>query len=282
MGPSALRVAELGRRLEELGFYVRDFGNVPVTEAESLMETGPANARFLSEIARTCERLARLVTKALAEGRMPVVIGGDHSIATGTIAGAADYFRSKQQKIGLIWLDAHADMNTPETTPSGNIHGMPLACSTGSGPELLRRMLGFTPKVDPANVALIGIRDVDEAERINVRNSGIHAYTMHDLDERGMRAVMDEAIELACNGTAGFHLSVDMDFLDPDYAPGVGTPVRGGATYREAHFAMELIADCKRMLSIEVVEVNPAIDEVNRTAELAVELILSAMGKKIL
>ena len=282
MGPSALRVAGLGRRLADLGFQVTDFGNVPVTQAESLSDSGPTDARFLVEIARTCERLAELVAKALAEGRMPIVMGGDHSIAAGTVAGVSSYFRAKEQKVGLIWMDAHADMNTPQTSPSGNVHGMPLACVTGLGPDALTRLLDFAPKVNPANVALIGIREVDDVERLNVQQTGVRAFTMRDIDERGMHVVMDEAIALASAGTAGFHLSLDMDFLDPQYAPGVGTAVRGGATYREAHLAMELIADSGRMLSMEVVEVNPVIDEVNRTAELAVELILSAMGKKIL
>jgi arginase len=173
-------------------------------------------------------------------------------------------------------------MNTPESSPSGNVHGMPLACCVGEGPKPLANLFGYSPKVDPANVALVGIRDVDELERGAVRRTGVRAFTMRDIDERGMRAVMDEAIVIASAGTAGFHLSLDMDFIDPQYAPGVGTPVRGGATYREAHLAMEIVCDSGRMLSMEVVEVNPVIDEVNRTADLAVELILSAMGKKIL
>jgi arginase len=179
-------------------------------------------------------------------------------------------------------VDAHADMNTPQSSPSGNVHGMPLACCLGVGPEELTHILDFAPKVDPANVALVGIRDLDAPERAIVRETGVRAFTMRDIDERGMRAVMDEAISIATNGTAGFHLSLDMDFVDPEYAPGVGTPVRGGATYREAHLAMEIVCDSARMVSIEVVEVNPVIDEVNRTADLAVELILSALGKKIL
>jgi len=213
---------------------------------------------------------------------MPLVLGGDHSIAVGTVAGISNFYRAQKQEIGLLWIDAHADMNTPESSPSGNVHGMPLACCAGSGPEQLKNLLGYSPKVDPASIALIGLRDVDEIERRNVRALGVQAFTMRDIDERGMRFVMDEAIAITTRNTAGFHLSFDMDFLDPESAPGVGTPVRGGATYREAHLAMELIADSGKMLSMEVVEVNPVIDEVNRTAELAVELILSAMGKKIL
>jgi arginase len=282
MGPSAVRVAGLGKKLAALGYEVSDLGNVPVAQAESLPDEGPADAKFLPQIAVTCERLGELVAQSLSNGTIPLVLGGDHSIAAGTVAGASRFFRERQQSIGLLWMDAHADMNTPESSPSGNVHGMPLACCAGFGPDELAGMFGFAPKIDPANIALIGIRDVDESERGNVRTIGIRAFTMREVDERGMRAVMDEAIGIASKGTAGFHLSLDMDFLDPEFAPGVGTPVRGGATYREAHLAMEMICDSGSMLSMEVVEVNPVIDEVNRTAELAVELILSAMGKKIL
>jgi arginase len=282
MGPSALRVAGLGKRLAALGYEIADLGNIAVAQAESLPDAGPREARYLKQIAESCARLGGLVSESLADGPAPLVLGGDHSIAVGTVAGVAHFFRQSGQKIGLLWIDAHADMNTPESSPSGNVHGMPLACCVGRGPDALVNLLGFSPKVDAANVALIGIRDVDEVERGTVRGTGVRAFTMRDIDERGMRAVMDEAIGIACNSTAGFHLSLDMDFVDPQYAPGVGTPVRGGATYREAHLAMELICDSGRMVSAEVVEVNPAIDEVNRTADLAVELILSALGKKIL
>lgn len=282
MGPSAVRVAGLGKRLGALGFDVADFGNVPVTQAESVGDAGPGNAKYLHQIAATCERLAELVAAALAEGKMPLVLGGDHSIAAGTVAGASRFFRESNRKIGLLWIDAHADMNTPQSSPSGNVHGMPLACCAGVGPAELTGMFGFAPKVDPANIALLGIRDVDPLEAETVRSAGVRAFTMREIDERGMRAVIGEAIAIAIKDTAGFHLSLDMDFVDPQYAPGVGTPVRGGATYREAHLAMEVICDSGKMISMEVVEVNPVIDEVNRTADLAVELILSAMGKKIL
>jgi arginase len=282
MGPSALRVAGVGKRLGALGYDVTDLGNIPVAQAESLPDTGPKDARYLAQIAESCERLGQLVAESLAKGQVPLVLGGDHSIAAGTTAGVSQFFRQSNRKIGLLWIDAHADMNTPESSPSGNVHGMPLACCIGRGPDALVDLLGFSPKVDAANVALVGIRDVDEIERGTVAGTGVRAFTMRDIDERGMRAVIDQAIAIASNGTAGFHLSLDMDFVDPQYAPGVGTPVRGGATYREAHLAMELVCDSGRMLSMEVVEVNPVIDEVNRTADLAVELILSAMGKKIL
>ncbi len=282
MGPSAVRVAGLGRMLGALGHDVTDLGNVPVAQPESVGDAGPSEAKYLAQIAATCERLGELAGQALADGKTPLVLGGDHSIAVGTVAGISRFFRESNRKIGLLWIDAHADMNTPQSSPSGNVHGMPLACCIGVGPDALARMFGFAPKVEPANVALLGIRDLDQEERENVRDSGVRAFTMREIDERGMPAVIGEAITIATNGTAGFHLSFDMDFVDPQYAPGVGTPVRGGATYREAHLAMEVICDSGHMLSMEVVEVNPVIDEVNRTADLAVELILSAMGKKIL
>jgi arginase len=226
--------------------------------------------------------LAARVHGAMAHGFVPVVLGGDHSVAVGTVTGVAQYFREREQCVGLIWLDAHADMNTPETSPSGNIHGMPLACILGLGLDALADLAGFRPKVLPKNTVIVGLRDVDMTERPHVRESGVRAFTMRDIDERGLRAVMEEAIRIACDGTVGFHCSLDMDFVDPKDAPGVGTPIRGGATYREAHLAMEMICDSRNMTSIEVVEVNPVLDEANRTADLAVELIMSGLGKRIL
>jgi len=281
MGPSALRVANLNRRLGSLGYQVDDLGNVPVDQAEHVDE-GSAEARYLGQIAAACRRLAAMVEKAQGEGRVPLVLGGDHSVAVGTVAGMSRSYRRRKQKMGLIWIDAHADMNTPETSPSGNVHGMPLACCVGMGPRELTHLFGYAPKVEPKNVALVGVREVDQLEKAHVKNSGVRAFTMRHIDERGLRMVMEEAIEIAGEGTAGFHLSLDMDYVDPHEAPGVGTPVRGGATYREAHLAMEMICDSRRMVSMEVVEVNPVIDEVNRTADLAVELVMSAMGKRIL
>jgi arginase len=212
-----------------------------------------------------------------------VILGGDHSVAAGSVSGLANFYRQQNQKIGLIWIDAHADINTPETSPSGNVHGMPLAALLGLGPDSLTNLLGFAPKVQPENVVLIGVRDIDATEKENIKRAGVsEVYTMRDIDERGMRTVMEEALRAAGRGTAGYHVSLDMDWIDPEDAPGVGTPVRGGATYREAHLAMEIIADHGRMLALEVVEVNPVIDEHNQTAVLAVELISSAFGKKIL
>ncbi|HWZ30622.1 MAG TPA: arginase [Bryobacteraceae bacterium] len=281
MGPSALRLAGLNEKIASLGYEVEDLGNIVVDQPENL-PVGPTNARYLPQIAHTCTRLAAMVEQAADSGRVPLVLGGDHSVAMGTVAGMSRHSRKHNQKIGLIWIDAHADMNTPESSPSGNIHGMPLACIIGMGPKQLTCLAGYAPSVDPANVAIIGLRSVDEIERQNVRGTGVHAFTMRDIDERGLRSVMQEAIDHASNGTAGFHLSFDMDAVDPQEAPGVGTPVRGGFTYREAHLAMETICDSGKMASIELVEVNPVIDEVNRTALLAVELVMSAMGKRIL
>ncbi len=281
MGPSALRVANLNRRVAALGYQVVDLGNAPVVQPES-QEQGDLRARYVPQIRATCERLGEMVARALELGQTPLVVGGDHSVAIGTVGGVSSFFRSRNGKIGLVWVDAHADMNTPETSPSGNVHGMPLACIAGLGPPELASLFGYAPKVDPANIAIVGLRDVDLPEKPHVRGSGVTAFTMRDIDERGMKAVMQDAIRIASRGAAGFHLSLDMDFIDPQWAPGVGTPVRGGGTYRETHLAMELICDSGRMVSMEVVEVNPVIDEVNRTADLAVELVLSALGKRIL
>ncbi|MEX2261997.1 MAG: arginase [Bryobacteraceae bacterium] len=285
MGPSAMRVANLNRRVAALGYDVEDLGNIPVEQPESLPE-GPERAKYLPQIAQACWRLAEVVLEAADKGAGPLVLGGDHSVAMGTVAGMSEHFRRKGETMGLIWIDAHADMNTPETSPSGNVHGMPLACCIGSGPPELTGLFGYSPKVNPAQVALVGLRDVDAMERPQVRQSGMRVFTMRDIDERGMRWVMEEAIRIACGAggppTAGFHLSLDMDFLDPKEAPGVGTPVRGGATYREGHLAMEMVCDSGRMASMEVVEVNPVIDEVNRTADLAVGMVTSAFGKRIL
>lgn len=281
MGPSALRVANLDERVGSLGYDVQDLGNINVVQAESVA-AGEASARYLREIALTCTHLANIVEKVCEAGRFPLVLGGDHSVAVGTVSGLAQHYRKENKKIGLMWIDAHADMNTPGTSPSGNIHGMPLACCIGRGPAELTNIYDFAPKVEPRNVAIIGLRSVDAGEKTNVTRTGVHAYTMRDIDERGLRAVMQEALEVVSDGTEGFHLSFDMDSVDPHEAPGVGTPVKGGITYREAHLAMETICDCDRMLGLEVVEVNPVIDEANRTAVLAVELVMSALGKRIL
>jgi arginase len=281
MGPSALRVANLNGRLAALGYPVEDLGNVPVEQAEA-SPAGHPRAKYLPQIAATCHRLGTLVEQTLSRASLPVVLGGDHSVAVGTVGGVSRYYRERGENVGLIWLDAHADMNTPESSPSGNVHGMPLACIVGMGPAELTDLFGFKPMVRPGNAVIVGLRDVDQVEKPHVRDSGVRAFTMRDIDERGLRWVMEEAIRLAGEGTAGIHISLDMDFVDPKDAPGVGTPVRGGVTYREAHLAMEMICDSRRMVSMEVVEVNPVIDEVNRTADLAVELVMSGLGKRIL
>jgi arginase len=282
MGPSAMRVAGLEASLEALGHQVTDGGNIRVEIAET-RGAGQHNARYLAEIAETCTRTAQAVAKAMEEGLTPLLLGGDHSQAAGSVTGVAEFYRRRGERIGLLWFDAHSDINTPETSPSGNVHGMPLAALLGLGPEPLAHIFGDASKVAPENTVLIGVRDIDAAERENIRRAGLtHVYTMRDIDERGMRAVMEEALRAAGNGTAGYHVSLDMDWIDPEDAPGVGTPVRGGATYREAHLAMEILADNGGMKSFEIVEVNPVIDEHNRTADLAVELACSAFGKKIL
>jgi len=272
MGPSAVRVA---------GLEVEDGGNVAVAIPEQKKE-GDTHAKYLKEITATCTKLAELVVKTLEAGGVPLALGGDHSMAAGTVSGVAQFYRQQKLRVGLIWIDAHTDINTPESSPSGNVHGMPLAALMGLWPSELGNIFDFSPKVKPENCVLVGVRDIDAVEKENVRRAGIGVFTMRDIDERGMRTVMEEALRMAGRGTAGYHISLDMDWVDPEDAPGVGTPVRGGATYREAHLAMEIIADHGRMLSFEIVEVNPVIDEHNQTADLAVELALSAFGKKIL
>jgi arginase len=281
MGPSAVRVAGLEARLESLGHVVEDAGNIAVAIPEQKTEGDP-HAKYLKEITATCTKHAELVLKTLEAGKIPIVLGGDHSVAAGTVAGVAEFYHKQNQKIGLIWMDAHADINTPSSSPSGNVHGMPLAAIMGLGPPELANIFNFHPKVSPENCVLVGVRDVDTIEKENIRKAGVEVFTMRDIDERGMRAVMEEALRMAGRGTTGYHVSLDMDWIDPEDAPGVGTPVWGGATYREAHLAMEIIADHGRMLSFEIVEVNPVIDERNQTADLAVELTPSAFGKKIL
>src|ERR1700737_2157530 len=258
MGPSAMRGAGLQLRLKQLGHQVEDIGNISVKQPEE-MPVGEKRAKYMAEIAETCKDIADIVQKSLEEHFVPLVLGGDHSIAVGAVSGVANHFRKEKKQIGYLWLDAHGDMNTPESSPSGNVHGMPLAA-----------IMGY------------GARDLDAQERKIVKKSGIHVFTMRDIDERGMREVMSDALKYAMDDTAGIAVSLDMDFVDPADAPGVGTPVRGGVTYREAHLAMEMIADTESMVSLEVVEINPILDEHNRTALLGVELVLSGLGQKIL
>jgi arginase len=281
MGPSAMRVAGLEARLEALGHIVEDGGNVSVAMPE-LKKEGDPSAKYLKEITATCTKSAELVAKALEAGKIPLVLGGDHSVAAGTVSGVAEFYRRDHKTIGLLWIDAHSDINTPDSSPSGNVHGMPLAALLGLGPSELGNIFNYSPKVKPENCVLFGVRDIDAAERANILRAGITVFTMRDIDERGIRSLMEEALYIVGKGTAGYHVSLDMDWVDPEDAPGVGTPVRGGATYREAHLAMEIIADRGGMLSFEIVEINPVLDEKNRTADLAVELTASAFGKKIL
>jgi arginase len=281
MGPSAIRIAGINQAIARLGFEVVDAGNVQISPAEAIQRTNK-RAHYLPEIAAASEELAVMVEASLDEGALPVILGGDHSIAVGSVAGLASFYRKRKQRVGLIWLDAHTDANTPETSPSGNIHGMPLAALLGQGARELTQIAGFAPKVLPEHTAVIGARSVDPGERELLKTLGVRVFTMSELDERGIGEVVSEAVEIASRNTVGFHVTLDMDFLDPFYAPGVGTPERGGATYRESHLAMEKFADSGRVLSVELTEVNPVFDVSNQTALLAVELILSALGKKIL
>ena len=281
MGPSALRYADLNERLQALGHDVHDMGDLDVIIPET-RHFGDPKAKYLKEIADACTQLANLVLQIRLEGRTPLVLGGDHSIAVGTVSGVSECFRRSGQKIGLIWFDAHADFNTPDISPSGNVHGMPMAAIMGYGPVELTHIFGFSPKILPEHAVQIGIREVDPQERELVKKSGIRVFTMKDIDRRGIGAVMDEAVSIVSRNTDGFAVTLDADFLDPYESPGVATPVRGGADYREAHLAMEIIADTKKMVSFEITEINPILDVHNKTAHFGMELILSAFGKQIL
>ncbi|HYR91566.1 MAG TPA: arginase [Terriglobia bacterium] len=281
MGPSALRYANLNEKLKELGHEVQDLGDLDVIIPET-RHFGDPHAKYLREIVDACRHLANLVLEIRDEGRTPLVLGGDHSIALGTVSGVSESFRRHHQKLGLIWFDAHADFNTPEISPSGNVHGMPMAGIMGYGPAELTQILGFSPKIQPQHAVMVGIREVDPAERELVKKSGVRVFTMKEIDRRGIGAVMDEALSIVTNGTDGFAATLDADFLDPNESPGVATPVRGGADYREAHLAMEMLADTKKMVSFEITEINPILDVQNKTAYFGMELILSAFGKQIL
>lgn len=281
IGPAALRVARLNQRIAQLGYTVHDLGDLRIERPQSAGELA-GKANYLHEISAACEELAVAVHKIMSDGELPVILGGDHSIAIGSIAGVASFCREQNQALGLIWFDAHADMNTPETTPSGNIHGMPLSALLGYGAKELTDVSGFAPKLEPRFCAHIGARDLDQGERELIRRLGIRFFTMREIDERGMSACVDEALVIASRADGGYAVTFDIDALDPGDAPGSGTLVRGGLTYREAHLAMEKIAEAGGMRSLEIVEINTALDINNRTAELGVELILSALGKKIL
>lgn len=280
MGPSALRLTHLATRLKQLGYDVVDTGDIDVPLPEEC-HLGDPKKKYSKEIGEVCQSLCDRVVKVMGEGRIPISLGGDHSLAMGSIAGVAKHYKSKGQKVGLIWFDAHGDMNTPESTNSGNVHGMPLSHVLGMGDESLAMVGGFKPKVQVGSACLIGIRDLDDREKKLIADSGITVYTMRDIDRHGVSHVIDEAIERASRGTAGIHVSFDVDAIDPSEAVGVGTPKKGGLTYREAHLCLEIIADTQRMTSMDVVEINPILDVRNTTGELGAELILSALGKRI-
>ncbi|MDH5588545.1 MAG: arginase [Gemmatimonadota bacterium] len=281
MGPSALRIAGLTEAIEGVGHSVFESGTVTAEGFEGA-DPGHPHARFLQEIERVCGRTGELVHAGLSAGLFPLVLGGDHALAMGTVSAVARYHRERGQSVGLIWVDAHADMNTPETTPSGNVHGMPLAALMGVGHPRLVGLHGDAPAVHPRNVSILAARDVDEGEKELIRELGVRVFTMSEIDERGVGTCMGEALERASDGTAGFHLSFDLDALDPRVAPGVGTPVQGGLTYREAHLVCEMAARSARLVGLEVVELNPVLDEANLTARLAVGLVASALGQTIL
>jgi arginase len=281
MGPSALRIAGLGGHLRGLGLNVAREEDIPVPA----METRPvqdSEARYKPQILDVCTQLADRTQEILDKGEFPLVIGGDHSIAMGTVSGVSTHFRSQDESVGLLWFDAHGDMNIPGVSPSGNIHGMPLAHLLGRGDADLVGIHGHSPKIKPENVAIIGLRSIDAGEREIIRESGIKALTMRDIDERGMANVAAEALEVVTNGTSAFHLSFDVDGCDPEVIPGSGTLVPGGVRFREAHLLMEYCADSRKMCSLEIVELNPFLDHKNVSAERTIELIMSALGKSIL
>ena len=281
MGPSAIRIATLAEQLGGLGVTVVDKGDIPTPLPET-KGPGDPRKRYVKEIAKVCQRLFQTSLASLHEGALPIVLGGDHSLGAGSVAATAAWMATRQQPLGVIWVDAHADINSPATSPSGNVHGMPLAALLGGEPHELSRIGGDQPSIRPEHTVLVGIRNLDDREKEIVKASGVHAFTMKDIDRLGIAEVMDRALAAASNGTGGVHVSFDLDVCDPAIAPGVGTPVKGGLDYREAHFVMEAVAESGRLVALDLVEVNPALDLRNTTAELATELALSAFGKRIL
>jgi arginase len=281
MGPSAFRIAGLGERLTALGVQVVDAGDLvaPIPETKSFGDPGK---KYIREIARVCEKLYKTSLAALEKGGLPLVLGGDHSLASGSVAATADFVRREEKPLGLIWVDAHGDMNTPSSSTSGNVHGMPLASLLGPEPAELSRIGGFSPKVRPEHTVLIGIRNLDEREKEIVRNSRVRVFTMKDIDRAGIAAVTEQALAIAGANTAGVHVSFDLDVCDPAIAPGVGTPVKGGLDYREAHMLMEIVSDSGLLRALDLVEVNPILDDRNITAILGTELASSALGQKII
>jgi len=281
MGPSAIRIAGLEDRLRELGHKVVDQGDIVIKNMEEL-KVGDVHARYLAEITRALGVVSRKVERIMTRGDFPLVLGGDHSIAAGSVAGIASFARREKKKVGLLWIDAHGDINTPETSPSGNIHGMPIATLLGYGPPQLTRIGGTAPKVDARNVSLVGIRSLDEGEKSLLKKTRLQVHTMSDIDRHGIHRIMKKALARVTDGTDYLHVSFDLDAVDPTVAPGVGTPVKGGLDYREAHLIMEFLHDSGRMTSLEIVEANPILDHGNVSAAFAVELVQSAFGKKIL
>ena len=281
MGPSAIRIAGLAERLAELGHKVVDEGDLAIKNMEEL-KVGDVRARYLMEIARASRHVSAKVERIVARGHFPLVLGGDHSISVGTVSAIAGEARHEGKKVGLLWVDAHGDINTPETSPSGNIHGMPVATLLGEGPPELTSIGGEGPKLDPRNIAMVGIRSLDEGEKVRLRRYGVQVHTMSQVDRHGIESVMKEALARVSDGTDRVHVSFDLDALDPEVAPGVGTPVKGGLDYREAHLLMEMLSDSGLMTSLEVVEANPILDVRNASAAFAVELVRSAFGKRIL
>ena len=282
MGPSAFRSAGLGERIAALGYQVVDKGDLPTPIPET-QEQRDERKKYIRDIAKVCQKLYQLTLSSLDEGALPVVLGGDHSLAAGSVAAAAEWARqAKGLPLGLLWIDAHGDMNTPATSPSGNVHGMPLAALLGPEPAELSRIGAFAPKVLAAQTVLVGVRNLDEREKTSVRDSHVHVFTMKDIDRQGIASIVEQAVSLAGTDTAGIHVSFDMDVCDPQIAPGVGTPVKGGLDYRETHMVMEIVVDSGLLTSLDLVEVNPTLDVRNATAQLGTELALSALGMKIL
>ena len=281
MGPSAFRIAGLADQIAALGRTVVDKGNVQAPIRE-LHHEADNRKKYIHEIAGVCRELYNAALESLTQGALPLVLGGDHSLAAGSVAASADWVRqTSEQPLGLIWIDAHGDMNTPDTSSSGNVHGMPLAALLGHEPSELAS-IGTNPSISPEHTVLIGIRNIDEEEKEQILASGIHTFTMKDIDRSGIAAIAERAIAIATAGTGGVHVSLDLDVCDPAIAPGVGTPVKGGFNYREAHMMMELVSDSQRLIALDLVEVNPTLDLRNTTAEFATELALSALGKNIL
>lgn len=281
LGPQAIRQQKLKERIETLGYRVQDFGDLNLQHPDRPAEPGE-NPRFLREMVAASDLICPSMSNVFREADIPLILGGDHSIAMATLSGVSSHFRKENQEIGLIWFDAHADINTPETSHSGNLHGMPLAVLFGKGAPELTNLCGFAPKLNPKFCAHVGARDLDLGEKRMIRELGLRVFTMNEIDRRGMNACIEDAIAIASQAPGGFAVTFDVDVLDPLDAPGSGTLVRGGISYREAHLALERIAETGKMRSFEIVEVNPTLDTNNRTAELAVELILSALGKTIL